>query len=212
MVSDVRSVALNLNSKELIFLQKVTRQEYHFITDEEQEARLRLRDKLLEGFFDQNENRIVLNLTRDELLFLIKVARENYSFIVRTEKEARLALGQGLVASLIDVPGHERFVRNMLAGAHGIDAVLLVVAADESVMPQTREHFHICRLLGIPRGLVALTKCDAADLEMQALAEMEVRELLAGAFLERAPLLRVSARTGQGLGELKYALRARARG
>ena len=68
MVSDVRSVALNLNSKELIFLQKVTRQEYHFITDEEQEARLRLRDKLLEGFFDQNENRIVLNLTRDELL------------------------------------------------------------------------------------------------------------------------------------------------
>jgi hypothetical protein len=85
MVSDVRSVALNLNSKELIFLQKVTRQEYHFITDEEQEARLRLRDKLLEGFFDQNENRIVLNLTRDELLFLIKLARENYSFIVRTE-------------------------------------------------------------------------------------------------------------------------------
>ena len=94
MVSDVRSVALNLNSKELIFLQKVTRQEYHFITDEEQEARLRLRDKLLEGFFDQNENRIVLNLTRDELLFLIKVARENYSFIVRTEKEARLALAE----------------------------------------------------------------------------------------------------------------------
>ena len=90
-MADVRSVALNLNSKELIFLQKVTRQEYHFITDEEQEARLRLRDKLLEGFFDQNENRIVLNLTRDELLFLIKVARENYSFIVRTEKEARLA-------------------------------------------------------------------------------------------------------------------------
>src|SRR5260221_10768268 len=96
MVSDVRSVALNLNSKELIFLQKVTRQEYHFITDEEQEARLRLRDKLLEGFFDQNENRIVLNLTRDELLFLIKVARENYSFIVRTEKEARLALAANL--------------------------------------------------------------------------------------------------------------------
>ena len=96
MVSDVRSVALNLNSKELIFLQKVTRQEYHFITDEEQEARLRLRDKLLEGFFDQNENRIVLNLTRDELLFLIKVARENYSFIVRAEKEARLALAAKL--------------------------------------------------------------------------------------------------------------------
>ena len=67
------------------------------------------------------------------------------------------------MASFVDVPGHERFVRNMLAGAHGIDAVLLVVAADESVMPQTREHFDICRLLGVPRGLVALTKCDVAD-------------------------------------------------
>src|SRR5438445_3773553 len=124
---------------------------------------------------------------------------------------AHLDLGDGLVASFIDVPGHERFVRNMLAGAHGIDAVVLVVAADESVMPQTREHFHICRLLGIARGLVALTKCDAADADMQALAEMEVRELLAGSFLERAPVLRVSARTGQGLDELKYALRALAR-
>ena len=90
------------------------------------------------------------------------------------------------MASFIDVPGHERFVRNMLAGAHGIDAVLLVVAADESVMPQTREHFHICRLLGIPRGLVVLTKCDVADADSQALAEMEVRELVPGSFLEGA--------------------------
>jgi selenocysteine-specific elongation factor len=124
---------------------------------------------------------------------------------------AHLDLGEGLVASFIDVPGHERFVRNMLAGAHGIDAVLLVVAADESVMPQTREHFHICRLLGIPRGVVALTKCDAADADMQALAEMEVRELAAGSFLEDAPLLRVSARTGEGLDVLKEALRTLAR-
>ena len=89
-------VTLNLSSKELVFLQKVTRQEYHFIVDEEQEARLKLRDKLVEGFFDQSANRIVLNLTRDELLFLIKVARENYSFIVRAEKEARLALAAKL--------------------------------------------------------------------------------------------------------------------
>src|SRR5687767_7380322 len=71
---------------------------------------------------------------------------------------AHLDLGGGRVALFIDVPGHERFVRNMLAGAHGIDAVLLTIAADESVMPQTREHFHICRLLGIPRGRVVLTK------------------------------------------------------
>src|SRR4051812_6678910 len=95
-MSESRSVALNLTSRELIFLQKVTRQEDHFITDEEQHARLRLRDKLLEGFFDQTENRIVLNLTRDELLFLTKVARENYSFIVRNEKDARLALAAKL--------------------------------------------------------------------------------------------------------------------
>jgi len=95
-MSEVKSVALNLSSRELIFLQKVTRQEYHFITDEEQQARLGMRDKLLEGFFDQSQSRIVLNLTRDELLFLIKIARENYSFIVRAEKEARLALAAKL--------------------------------------------------------------------------------------------------------------------
>jgi selenocysteine-specific elongation factor len=119
---------------------------------------------------------------------------------------AHLDLGGGRVASFIDVPGHERFVRNMLAGAHGIDAVMLVVAADESVMPQTREHFHICRLLGIPAGLVVLTKCDVADADSQTVAEMEARELVAGSFLEDAPALRVSARTGQGLDELRQAL------
>src|SRR5712692_6080632 len=80
---------------------------------------------------------------------------------------AHLDLGDGLVASFIDVPGHERFVSKMLGGANGIDAVLLVVAADESVMPQTREHFHICRLLGVERGLIALTKCDVADADSQ---------------------------------------------
>jgi selenocysteine-specific elongation factor len=124
---------------------------------------------------------------------------------------AHLDLGDGLVASFIDVPGHERFVRNMLAGAHGIDAVLLVVAADESVMPQTREHFHICRLLGVERGLIALTKCDVADADSQALAEIETRELVAGSFLEGAPVLRVSARTGEGLDALRESLRALAR-
>jgi selenocysteine-specific elongation factor len=121
---------------------------------------------------------------------------------------AHAELGEGVVASFVDVPGHERFVRNMLAGAHGIDAVLLVVAADESVMPQTREHFQICRLLGVPRGLVALTKCDLADRESQALAAMETAELVAGSFLAGAPVLRVSARTGEGLLELRAALLA----
>jgi selenocysteine-specific elongation factor len=108
--------------------------------------------------------------------------------------------------SFVDVPGHERFVRNMLAGAHGIDAVALVVAADESVMPQTREHFHICRLLGIERGVLVLTKCDVADADSQSLAEMEVRELVAGSPLEGAELVRVSARTGEGMDRLQAAL------
>ena len=124
---------------------------------------------------------------------------------------AHCELGDGVVASFVDVPGHERFVRHMLAGAHGIDAVALVVAADESVMPQTREHFHICRLLGVPRGLVVLTKCDAADADSQAIAELEARELVAGSFLESAPVVRVSARTGEGLPALREALLALAR-
>ena len=124
---------------------------------------------------------------------------------------AHCELGEGVVASFVDVPGHERFVRHMLAGAHGTDAVVLVVAADESVMPQTREHFHICRLLGVPRGLVALTKCDAADAETQELAELEARELVAGSFLEGRPVVRVSARTGDGLPALREALLALAR-
>jgi len=94
--SEVRMVTLNLSAKELVFLQKVTRQEYHFITDDEQQARLKLRDKLVEASIDQKSGRVTLNLSRDELLFLIKVARENYSFIARAEKEARLALAAKL--------------------------------------------------------------------------------------------------------------------
>ena len=108
--------------------------------------------------------------------------------------------------AFVDVPGHERFIRNMLAGAGGIDIVMLVVAADESVMPQTREHFHICRLLRVPAGIIVLSKSDAADEEMQELAAMEVRELVAGSFLEAAPMVAVSARTGAGLDALRTAL------
>jgi selenocysteine-specific elongation factor len=121
---------------------------------------------------------------------------------------AHLDLGEGVTASFIDVPGHERFVRNMLAGAHGIDAVLLVVAADESVMPQTREHFHICRLLGVSTGVVVLTKSDLADAESLALARWETRELLAGSFLESAPVIPVSSKTGEGLETLRAALQS----
>ncbi|MBP7570811.1 MAG: selenocysteine-specific translation elongation factor, partial [Acidobacteria bacterium] len=110
--------------------------------------------------------------------------------------------------SFVDVPGHERFVRNMLAGVGGIDAVVLVVAADESVMPQTREHFEICRLLHVPAGLVALTKADLVDEEMLELVRLETRELVAGSFLEDAPVVPVSSKTGAGLDDLRRELRA----
>jgi selenocysteine-specific elongation factor len=112
----------------------------------------------------------------------------------------------GVRFGLVDVPGHERFVSNMLAGAAGIDLVLLVIAADESIKPQTREHFDICRLLGVTRGVVALTKSDLVDADMLGLVRLEVEEYLRGSFLERAPIVPVSAKTGAGLAELKKAL------
>src|SRR5438034_2908878 len=108
--------------------------------------------------------------------------------------------------AFVDVPGHERFVKNMLAGVGGIDLVVLVVAADESVMLQTREHFDICRLLNVPAGLVALTKSDLVDAETLELARMEVRELVAGSFLDGAPIVPVSAKTSEGLDDLRAAL------
>src|SRR6201995_876638 len=114
---------------------------------------------------------------------------------------------EGVRLGFVDVPGHERFVKNMLAGAHGIDLVALVIAADEGVMPQTREHFDICRLLGVSSGLVVLTKSDTVDEELLYLVRAEAEELTAGSFLEGAPVLSVSARTGEGIEELKAALR-----
>ena len=118
---------------------------------------------------------------------------------------ADLELGD-LRIGFVDVPGHERFIKNMLAGAHGIDLLALVIAADESVMPQTREHFDICRLLGVSNGLVVITKKDLVDEEMLALVEDEARELVNGSFLENAPLVTVSSRTGAGLDDLKSRL------
>jgi selenocysteine-specific elongation factor len=114
---------------------------------------------------------------------------------------------QGVRFGFVDVPGHERFVRNMLAGAAGIDVVLLAIAADESIKPQTREHFDICRLLGVERGVVALTKSDMVDAESLELVRLEAEDFLRGSFLERAPIVPVSAKTGAGLAELKQALR-----
>ena len=110
----------------------------------------------------------------------------------------------------IDVPGHERFVSNMLAGAAGLDLVLLVIAADESIKPQTRAHFEICRLLGVTRGVVALTKSDLVDADTAELARLEIEDYLRGTFLEKAPVVAVSAKTGAGLADLKRELRAAA--
>lgn len=118
---------------------------------------------------------------------------------------------EGLPFSFVDVPGHERFVHNMLAGATGIDLVLLVVAADESVMPQTREHLAICSLLGLRGGVIALTRTDLAAGDYIDLVEEEVRETVLGTFLERAEIVRVSGKTGAGIDRLRAALLAAAR-
>lgn len=122
---------------------------------------------------------------------------------------AHARIGEVRVA-FVDVPGHERFVRTMLAGVGGVDFVMLVVAADESVMPQTREHFDICRLLHVADGCVVITKTDAADADTQALVALEVSELVRGSFLDGKPVVSVSARTGEGLDELRAVLSAAA--
>src|SRR5216117_2746624 len=110
---------------------------------------------------------------------------------------AHLDLGN-VRLGIVDVPGHERFIRNMLAGATGIDLALLVVAADDSVMPQTREHLEILKLLGLRLGVMALTKCDLVDETTREVVELEIRDLVQGSFLEKAPLIRTSAQMGLG--------------
>ena len=112
----------------------------------------------------------------------------------------------GVRFGFVDVPGHERFVSNMLAGAAGLDLVLLVIAADKSIKPQTREHFDICHLLGVQRGVVALTKSDLVDSDTAGLVRLEVEEYLRGTFLRDAPIVAVSAKTRAGLPELKKEL------
>jgi selenocysteine-specific elongation factor len=112
---------------------------------------------------------------------------------------------------IVDVPGHERFIKNMLAGATGIDLAVLVVAADDSVMPQTREHLEILRLLGLRHGVIALTKCDLVDDTTREVVELEIRDLVQGSFLEQSPIIRTSAQKGEGIAELKEAIAAACR-
>ncbi|MDA7933006.1 selenocysteine-specific translation elongation factor [Mariniblastus sp.] len=111
---------------------------------------------------------------------------------------------------IVDVPGHEKFVRQMLAGATGMDLALLVVAGDDSIKQQTKEHLDILRMLDLPAGVIALTKCDLSDPEWLDLVEDEIRQMVAGTFLENAPIIRTSSKTGMGVEELKNALRSAA--
>ncbi|ANA41474.1 selenocysteine-specific translation elongation factor [Geobacter anodireducens] len=119
---------------------------------------------------------------------------------------AHLELPGGLQFGIVDVPGHERFVRTMVAGVGGMDMVMLVIAADEGVMPQTREHLEICQLLGVKRGLVVLTKSDMVEPDWLDLVVEEVRDYLVGSFLEEAPIVPASSRTGAGIEAVKAEL------
>jgi selenocysteine-specific elongation factor len=130
---------------------------------------------------------------------------------LKEEKERGMTTDLGFAflgtdITIIDVPGHERFVRHMLAGASTIDFVVLVVAADDGVMPQTREHFEICRLMGIKRGLVAVNKADLVDGEWLEMVKLDVAEMVRGSFLEGAPVMSVSALSGKGVPELKQTI------
>ena len=121
---------------------------------------------------------------------------------------ARLDFPDGSCAGVVDVPGHEKFIKTMLAGAGGIDLAMLVVAADEGFMPQTVEHLNILSLLGVRRGVVVLTKCDLADADWLAMARAELAARVKGTFLENAPVVETSAATGQGIEDLREMLHA----
>jgi selenocysteine-specific elongation factor len=156
------------------------------------------------GHIDHGKSALVLALTGTDPDRLEEEKRRGITIDLGF---AHLDLGEGVRVGFIDVPGHERFVRNMLAGVGGIDLVMLVVAADESIKPQTREHFDICKLLEIRQGLVAITKTDLVDSDIIELVRMEIQEFVRGSFLDAAKVLPVSARTGEGLEPLKEELR-----
>jgi selenocysteine-specific elongation factor len=160
------------------------------------------------GHIDHGKTSLVKALTGTDA---DRLAEEKRRGITIDLGFAHLQIAKDVRIGFIDVPGHERFVRNMLAGAAGIDLVLFVIAADESIKPQTREHFEICRMLGVQAGVIALTKADLVDPELLELVRLEVDEFVAGSFLESAPQIAVSSTTGLGIAELRTALEAAAR-
>ncbi len=151
------------------------------------------------GHIDHGKTALVKALTGTDA---DRLAEEKRRGITIDLGFASLQIAPDLRLGFIDVPGHERFVRNMLAGAAGIDLVLFVISAAESIKPQTREHFEICRMLGVQGGVIALTKSDLADPDLIDLVRLEVDELVAGSFLEKAPRIAVSSVTGAGLDAL----------
>jgi selenocysteine-specific elongation factor len=152
------------------------------------------------GHIDHGKTALIKALTGTDTDRLAEEKRRGISIDLGF---AHLDLPPDIRIGFVDVPGHERFVKNMLAGVGGIDMVLLVIAADESIKPQTREHFDICRLLGITKGIVALTKSDLVESDILELVRLEVEEFVAGSFLAGAPIVATSARTGAGLDELR---------
>lgn len=155
------------------------------------------------GHIDHGKTALVKALTGADTDRLAEEKRRGISIDLGF---AHLDVTPELRLGFIDVPGHERFVKNMLAGASGIDVVLMVIAAGESIMPQTREHFEICRLLGLRHGVIAMTKSDIADADTLELTRMEIEEFVAGSFLEKAPVIAVSSITGAGITELRNEL------
>ena len=160
------------------------------------------------GHVDHGKTSLVRSLTGKDTDRLEEEHRRGISIELGF---AHLDLDDSLRLGIVDVPGHERFVRQMVAGAGGMDLALLLVAADEGVMPQTIEHFDVLRLLGVEDGLVVLTKIDLVEEDLIEVVEAEVEELVKGSFLEDSPVLRVSSTTGEGIPELKTALAELAR-
>jgi len=161
------------------------------------------------GHVDHGKTEIVKALTGRDTDRLREEKERGISIVLGF---APLDLGDGVTAGIVDVPGHERFVKTMVSGAVGVDLALLVIAADEGVMPQTEEHFEVLRLLGVKDAVIAITKVDLADHGLIGLVEEEIRALVKGSPFESAPVIRTSAVTGEGLAGLKAALRARALG
>ncbi len=161
------------------------------------------------GHVDHGKTEIVRALTGRETDRLREEKSRGISIVLGF---APIDLGEGIRAGIIDVPGHEKFIKNMVSGAVGVDLVIFVIAADEGVMLQTKEHFEVLRMLGVENGIVVITKVDLADPELIGIVESEASDLIKNTPLENSPIIRASIVSGEGLDELKQALIDKTRG